>query len=101
VLPDNVPLSRELRAKLRCVLPLIGTHPMREIFHELHVRLLANVMVDNREEIVAIYSLMLQGWWETRELEKGQSTQEPDDLTLSPSIKCVPFLLILRHFFTT
>jgi hypothetical protein len=83
-LPEIVPLSRALFVRLRDVLPLIGMRPMREIFHEIHVRLFSRFMINNREEAVAAYSLTMQGRWEIPEFEKGCRTQEPDELTPSP-----------------
>jgi hypothetical protein len=43
---------------------------IREIFHEVHIRLLARVMVNNREDSVAVDSLALQDRSEIRELKK-------------------------------
>jgi hypothetical protein len=65
---------------------------MREIFHKLYIRLLDRLMFNNREEVVAAYSLALQGRWETRELKKGYRKQERDEPIPNPSFDLKPFM---------
>jgi hypothetical protein len=69
-LSDIVPLSRALLALLRDIRQFLLTDPLREIFHELHIRFPARLMVNNRDDPIAAYSVTLQGRHEIRELER-------------------------------
>lgn len=91
-LPYIVPLSRALLATLRDVFPLLRTYPVRQIFHELYIRLLSRLMANNREEALAAYSLTLQGRQEIRELEKGYSTRDANEPTPDPCVELKSFM---------
>jgi hypothetical protein len=60
-LPDIIPLSGELFTILRNMSPLLITDPMRKMFHEFHIRLVARLMVNNREDALAADTLTLPG----------------------------------------
>jgi hypothetical protein len=53
---------------------------MRQIFRELHIRLLARLMANNREDAIAAYSLTVQGRHELRQSEVGSSTQGANEI---------------------
>jgi hypothetical protein len=78
-LSDIAPLSRQLLTILRNVFPLITTSPMRKIFHEFQIRVLARLMVNNGEDVIAASTLTLQGQQELREMERGYSPQGADE----------------------
>jgi hypothetical protein len=54
--PDIVHLSCAFLVKPRNILPPIVTQTMCEILRELHIRLVAYLMVNSREEAIAAYS---------------------------------------------
>jgi hypothetical protein len=60
-LPVSLPLSCTFLATLWDIPPIIATDPMQDIFSELHIRFLADLMVKNREDAVAASSLSLPG----------------------------------------
>jgi hypothetical protein len=64
---------------LRNILPLLTTDTMGKIFHELHIRLLAHLMVSNHQARLAAHTITLQGGQKLQELERGCSTHGTDE----------------------
>jgi hypothetical protein len=75
-LPHITPLSHERLTILCSILPLLTTNPMRKLFHDLYIQLLAPLTVNNREHAIA--ACTLQGRQELRGLERGYSTHGVD-----------------------
>jgi hypothetical protein len=69
--PEIVPLCRGLLATLRDVPGMPCSSAARAIFRDMHIRLLARLIMNNLSESLAAYSLTLQERDETRKREKG------------------------------
>jgi hypothetical protein len=82
-LPEIVLLSGGLLAMLRDVPGMFCSSAAREIFRDMHIRLLARLATNNVPESLAGYSLSLPGRDELRRREDGYSTRARD---ISPPV---------------
>jgi hypothetical protein len=83
---DLVPPARELLEPLRDVLQFVRTDSVRQIFHELHIRLLSWLVVNNRDEALAGSSLALKGRPKIRD-SRGESTCDANEPMLNPYLQ--------------
>jgi hypothetical protein len=69
-----VPFGRRLLSQLLDVCSRIKTSPVRSIFRDMHIRLLARLMLNDRDESITAYLLTLSGRNEMRRKENGYTT---------------------------
>jgi hypothetical protein len=76
----------------RNILSLLTTDPIRKIFDEFHIRLLARLMVNNRKDPLTAYTLTLYGSQERQELERANSTHGADEPVVNSLIDLKSFM---------
>jgi hypothetical protein len=89
-------LSHELFTILRNISPLLTIDTCHKILHDFHIRFLARLVVNNREDALTAYRLTLQGREKLRELERGYRTHRADEPAAN---SLIDFKSLMKDYF--